>query len=89
MLSARTKGAACMVASAFGFALMAFCVRLCDDFGEPVWVDFEYIKVPIPQNAHRILQLQFGPDYMTPLQLSAAHSQLRYDTGKSYLEIKQ
>lgn len=36
MPSARAKGAACMVASAFGFALMAFCVRLCDDFGEPV-----------------------------------------------------
>ena len=36
MLSRKAKGAACMVASAFGFALMAFCVRLCDDFGGPV-----------------------------------------------------
>jgi len=27
------KGAACLVASAFGFALMAFFVRLCDSFG--------------------------------------------------------
>ena len=25
-----------IVASAFGFALMAFCVRLCDDFGAPI-----------------------------------------------------
>ena len=25
-----------MVASAFGFALMAFCVRLCDDYGGQV-----------------------------------------------------
>lgn len=29
----RTKGIFCIVASAFGFALMAFFVRLCDDFG--------------------------------------------------------
>ena len=30
------KGIAAIVASAFGFALMAFFVRLCDDFGGPV-----------------------------------------------------
>ncbi len=29
----RGKGIACIVASAFGFALMALFVRLCDDFG--------------------------------------------------------
>lgn len=33
MPSAKAKGVACMVASAFGFALMAFFVRLCDDYG--------------------------------------------------------
>ena len=32
----RGKGIACIVASAFGFALMAFFVRLCDDFGGPI-----------------------------------------------------
>ena len=36
MPSPKAKGAAWMVASAFGFALMAFCVRLCDDLGDPV-----------------------------------------------------
>jgi len=30
------KGAACIAASAFGFAVMALAVRLCDDFGAPV-----------------------------------------------------
>ena len=30
------KGAVCIVLSAFGFALMAFFVRLCDDFGGAV-----------------------------------------------------
>lgn len=32
----RTKGILCIIASAFGFALMAFFVRLCDDCGGPV-----------------------------------------------------
>ena len=35
-MSNRTKGIFCIVASAFGFALMAAFVRLCDDFGGPV-----------------------------------------------------
>ncbi len=34
--SNRAKGIACLVASAFGFAVMALCVRLCDDYGGPV-----------------------------------------------------
>ena len=32
----RAKGTIAIVASAFGFALMAFFVRLCDEFGGPV-----------------------------------------------------
>lgn len=36
VVSRRAKGVLCIVASAFGFALMAFFVRLCDDFGEPI-----------------------------------------------------
>lgn len=35
-MSDRAKGVFCIVASAFGFALMAFFVRLCDDFGGSV-----------------------------------------------------
>ncbi len=33
MLSSKTKGILSLVASAFGFALMALCVRLSDDYG--------------------------------------------------------
>ena len=35
-MSERSKGILCSLASAFGFALMAACVRLCDDFGGPI-----------------------------------------------------
>ena len=34
--SSRTKGVLCILASAFGFAVMAAFVRLCDDLGAPV-----------------------------------------------------
>ena len=36
MLSSKAKGILALVTSAFGFALMALCVRLCDDYGAPV-----------------------------------------------------
>ena len=36
MLSAKTRGILALTASAFGFALMAACVRLADDFGGPI-----------------------------------------------------
>ena len=36
MLSAKTKGILAITASAFGFALMALFVRLCDDYGTSV-----------------------------------------------------
>ena len=35
-MNVRLKGIFCIVASAFGFALMAMFVRLCDDYGESV-----------------------------------------------------
>ncbi len=35
-MTGRGKGILAILASAFGFALMAFFVRLCDDFGGPV-----------------------------------------------------
>ncbi len=36
MMTDRAKGIAAITASAFGFALMAACVRLADDYGGPV-----------------------------------------------------
>jgi len=35
-MSNRLKGVLCIVASAFGFAVMAACVRLADDYGAPI-----------------------------------------------------
>lgn len=55
-----------------------------DDFGEPVYVDFEYIKMPVPQNTHRLLELQFGSDYMTPKQAPTEHGAMEFDVEHSY-----
>ncbi len=54
------------------------------DYGEPQMADFEYIKMPIPQNAHHLLALQYGQDYMTPIQGLAQHSSFCFDTENSY-----
>ena len=35
-MSNRVKGVLCILASAFGFALMAAFIRLCDDYGAPI-----------------------------------------------------
>ena len=35
-MSDKAKGIACIIASAFGFAVMAACVRLCDDYGAAI-----------------------------------------------------
>lgn len=55
-------------------------------FGEPVWVDFEYIQMPILQESHKFLETFFGPDYMTPMQVSTEHGKMLYDTEHSYLD---
>lgn len=55
-------------------------------YGEPQWVDFEHIKLPIPQCPHDILRLQFGDNYMTPLQESSVHGSMHFDTEHSYKE---
>ena len=50
-----------------------------DDFCEPVLVDFEYMKMPVPQNLHRLLELQYGPDYMTLKKAPTEHGDMIFD----------
>lgn len=55
-------------------------------YGEPEWVEFEHIKMPIPQCPHDILRLQFGDNYMTPLHEDSVHGSLHFDVEHSYKE---
>ncbi len=55
-------------------------------YGEPQWVEFEHIKMPIPQCPHDILRLQFGDNYMTPIHEDSVHGHMHFDTEHSYKE---
>lgn len=35
-------------------------------FGEPVWMDFDSVKMPLPHDWDEYLRGMIGPDYMTP-----------------------
>lgn len=62
----------------------SYTIESCKDYGEPQYVDFEHIKMPIPQNPTRLLALRFGDDFMTPRQAPSDHGNLDFDTDNSY-----
>lgn len=51
-----------------------------------LWLDFEYIKMPVPQGYDYILTIMYG-DYMTPVQAPTCHGALEYDTERSYTAV--
>lgn len=55
-------------------------------YRETLWVDFEYVKIPIPVDYHEVLTMRFG-DYMTPQRSASYHGQLTFDTEHSYKEV--
>jgi len=56
-----------------------------EDYQNIVYVDFEFIKIPIPAVYDRSLTIQYG-DYMTPVNAASYHSEVLFDTSKSYKE---
>ncbi len=76
-----SHGNVCEISFKHNYPLMQI-----DDFGEPVIVDFEYMKMPVPQNSHRLLELQFGSDYMIPKQVPTEHGGMNFDVEYSYRE---
>lgn len=59
-------------------------VNFYKEYGEPTYQDFEYLKIPIPQQSHALLARQYGKDYMVPQQVSAIHGSLNFDVEHSY-----
>ena len=57
-----------------------------DIFDETVWMDFEDLKVPAPSGWDRLLRIEIGDDYMTPMMTSTCHGEVVFDTEKSYKE---
>lgn len=55
-------------------------------YEQTLWMDFEYLKMPVPVGYDAILTTHFG-DYMTPVKSPSYHGTLIYDTEHSYKEI--
>lgn len=53
--------------------------------GNTIWVDFENIKIPVPEYYDDILKHSYG-DYMTPVQEPTNHGDLLYSTKIPYEE---
>ena len=78
----RRKGIACIVVSAFGFALMAFFVRLCDDYGAAVGcVQKSFFRNVI---ALVIAGWVFGAKVLRPASFAEIRSEL---TGRVLLNL--
>ena len=56
-------------------------IRLKAFYDEVEWMDFEYIKIPVPAGYHQILTMQYG-DYMMPKKLITNHGEMHFDTER-------
>ncbi len=74
----------------FGRAKFKNSFYLASDFGEPRYVDFETVKLAVPQNAEHYLEERYGEDYMEmPSEETKAIYQSHafiWDTEKDYKE---
>lgn len=61
-------------------------MRRVEDLEHTIWMDFEYLKLPIPSEYHKFLTNIYG-DYMTPKMLSTTHGTLIVNLGKPYKKI--
>jgi lipopolysaccharide cholinephosphotransferase len=56
-------------------------------FDDTVWLDFEDIKVPAPVGWDEYLRVQYGDNYMTPMQDPTLHGELVIDAYRDYREV--
>lgn len=56
-------------------------------YASTVYMDFENIKMPVPIGWNDILKVQFGENYMKPVQIASMHGEVIFDTDHSYLEL--
>lgn len=52
------------------------------------WIEFEFIKIPIPSRYDEFLSNRYG-DYMKPTQVSTTHGGVYLDPEKSYKEYSE
>ncbi len=43
-------------------------------YSETIWMDFEFMKVPVPAGYDAVLVSEYGPNYMSPVRGRSAHN---------------
>lgn len=59
-------------------------IRCKEDFKETVLMDFEFLKIPVGANYDHALRFHFGENYMDFIKGTSMHSEIFFDTEKSY-----
>ena len=57
-----------------------------EDFAETTDFKFEMLTLPIPVGYERIMTIYYGPTWRIPTKAPSLHSEVLFDTRKSYLE---
>ena len=60
-------------------------IKFREDYQEVQWMDFEFLKMPVPVRYDHALRTRFG-DYMQIVKGNSLHSGLFFDTDKPYTE---
>ncbi len=63
-------------------------MRLRSAYNEMVMMDFEYTKLPAPNDTHEALICYFGNDYMTPRRIPTMHNGKHFDADMPYTEYE-
>ncbi len=54
-------------------------------YGDPIYLPFENIEIPVPREYKKILEDRFGEDYMTPIRIGSAHDYPSYKKNQKIL----
>lgn len=73
--------------AAYNYRVLDIKIKEKSWYDETVMLPFEDIQMPAPSFYKEVLNIEFGPDYMTPKQVTAAHGEMIIYTDRPYQEV--